>query len=278
MNASWASLGKREETMITSASNAQMKNLTKLQKQTKVRNEQGVFICEGKKMFEEVATQKRNHIQKVYLAENYYDLYAKENPAYLEGLEYEIVSDQVMKDVSETVTPQGILAIVKKPIYQLEDMLRKEQVRLLLLEDIRDPGNLGTMVRTAEGVGMSGIILSKDSVDMFNPKVIRSTMGAIFRVPFIYAEDFLESIKKIKEKGVSIYAAHLSGAVWYDRVSYLGKTAILIGNEANGLSDQATALSDQRIKIPMEGQVESLNAAIAAAVLMYESYRQIRNV
>ena len=133
------------------------------------------------------------------------------------------------------------------------------------------------MVRTAEGVGMSGIVLSKDSVDMFNPKVIRSTMGAIFRVPFLYAEDFFACLNQIKNEGIEVYAAHLQGAVWYDKVSYQGKSAILIGNEANGLSETATSLSTQRIKIPMEGNVESLNAAIAAAVLMYESYRQIRN-
>lgn len=263
--------------MITSSSNSQIKNLIKLQKQSKVRNEQGVFVCEGKKMFEEVANQKRNLIQKVYLAESYYHQYVKQDPTYLKDMDFEVVSDQVMKEASDTITPQGVLAIVKQPTYTLSDMLSGESIRLLLLEDIRDPGNLGTMVRTAEGVGTSGIVLSKDSVDMFNPKVIRSTMGAIFRVPFLYAEDFLACLNQIKSEGIEVYAAHLQGAVWYDQVSYQGKSAILIGNEANGLSDEATSLSSQRIKIPMEGHVESLNAAIAAAVLMYESYRQIRN-
>lgn len=263
--------------MITSSSNSQIKNLIKLQKQSKVRNEQKVFICEGKKMFEEVASQQRNQIQKVYLAESYYQQYTKQNPEYLKGLDFEVLSDQVMKEAADTITPQGILAIVKQPVYTLKDMTSSDSIRLLFLEDIRDPGNLGTMVRTAEGVGMTGIVLSKDSVDMFNPKVIRSTMGAIFRVPFFYAEDFYACLNQIKNEGIAIYAAHLQGAVWYDKVSYQGKSAILIGNEANGLSDMATSLSTQRIKIPMEGNVESLNAAIAAAVLMYESYRQIRN-
>ena len=263
--------------MITSSSNSQIKNLMKLQKQSKARNEQEVFVCEGKKMFEEVASQRRNLIQKVYLVESCYHQNAKQDPAYLKDLDFEVVSDQVMKEASETITPQGILAIVKQPTYTLSDMISGDSIRLLLLEDIRDPGNLGTMVRTAEGVGMSGIVLSKDSVDMFNPKVIRSTMGAIFRVPFLYAEDFFACLNQIKNEGIEVYAAHLQGAVWYDKVSFQGKSAILIGNEANGLSETATSLSTQRIKIPMEGNVESLNAAIAAAVLMYESYRQIRN-
>ncbi len=228
-------------------------------------------------MFEEAASQKRNLIEKVYLADSYYQQYAKQSPVYLKDLDFEVVSDPVMKEASETVTPQGILAIVKQPVYSLSDMISGDSIRLLLLEDIRDPGNLGTMVRTAEGVGMAGIILSKESVDIFNPKVIRSTMGAIFRVPFFYAEDFYECLSQVKQEGIEIYAAHLQGAVWYDKVSYQGKSAILIGNEANGLSDKAALCSTQRIKIPMEGNVESLNAAIAAAVLMYESYRQIRN-
>jgi TrmH family RNA methyltransferase len=187
---------------------------------------------------------------------------------------FDIVSDSVMKEISETMTPQGILALVKKPQYQLSDMLTKDRVRLLLLEDVRDPGNLGTMIRTAEGVGINGVIMSKDSVDIFNPKVIRSTMGAIYRVPFIYSDNFIETLTQIKDGGVPIYAAHLAGAVRYDTVDYGLKSAIMIGNEANGLTVEASTLATRCIKIPMEGSVESLNAAIAAAVLMYEVYKK----
>lgn len=263
--------------MISSLSNAQIKNIIQLQKKGRERKEQGVFVCEGIKMFEEARAFKDGRIIKAYLSERYFE---EQNQIgnHFEDVPYEVVSDQVFREISETMTPQGILAIVKQPEYTLLDMIKDEEARLLLLEDIRDPGNLGTMVRTAEGAGFSGIILSKGSVDMFNPKVIRSTMGAIYRVPFIYSENFLDTLADLKKKQVSIYAAHLEGACDYDAISYEKKTAILIGNEANGLSDESAAIASRCIKIPMEGNVESLNAGVAAAILMYEVYRQKRIV
>jgi TrmH family RNA methyltransferase len=142
------------------------------------------------------------------------------------------------------------------------------------LEDIRDPGNLGTMIRTAEGAGITGIIVSNATVDLYNPKVIRSTMGSIYRVPFYQAEDFYEILTEIKKHGVTIYAAHLSGIPYDTEGSFRKSCAFLIGNEANGLSQKASALADTLIKIPMAGKVESLNAAVAAAILMYETARQ----
>lgn len=263
--------------MISSSSNSQIKNIAKLQKQAKVRNEQGLFVVEGRKMFEEALQLKHVSIHKAYASESYYREHCNSDEAYFNGVSFEIVSDQVMKEMSETMTPQGILALIKKPEYQLSTLLSKDRIRLLLLEDVRDPGNLGTMIRTSEAVGITAVILSKDSVDIFNPKVIRSTMGAIYRVPFIYVPDFSDALKEIKEKDVSIYAMHLNGAVMYDTVKYPMKSAIMIGNEANGLTDASSDAATGRIKIPMEGSVESLNAAIAAAVMMYEVYRQERS-
>lgn len=260
--------------MISSLTNSQIKNIIKLQKQAKVRNEQGLFVVEGKKMFEEARDQATVQLEKSFVSESYFVQQCSQDESYFKKSSFEIVSDAVMKEISETMTPQGILALIKKPQHQLSDMLNNDRVRLLLLEDIRDPGNLGTMIRTAEGVGISGVILSKDSVDIFNPKVIRSTMGAIYRVPFIYSDNFIETLSQIKEGGVPIYAAHLTGAVRYDKVDYGRKSAIMIGNEANGLTTEASALATRCIKIPMEGSVESLNAAIAAAVLMYEVYKK----
>lgn len=137
--------------MISSASNNQIKNIIKLQKQAKVRNEQGLFVVEGRKMFEEARDQAHVFVEKAYCSSSYYEEYAK-NDSYFKGIAFELVSDSVMKEISETITPQGILALVKKPEYKIEDMLRSDRVRLLLLEDLRDPGNLGTMIRTSEGV------------------------------------------------------------------------------------------------------------------------------
>lgn len=261
--------------MISSLSNSQIKNIIQLQKKGRERKEQGVFVCEGIKMFNEARDFRDGRIIKAYFSESFYKEQIAAGESY-EDIPYEVVSDQVFKEISETMTPQGILAIVKQPQYSMEHMFKGEEARLLLLEDIRDPGNLGTMVRTAEGAGFSGIILSKGSVDIYNPKVIRSTMGAIFRVPFFYSEDFIETLADLKKQQVNIYAAHLEGACDYDSISYGSKTAIMIGNEANGLSSQSAESANQCIKIPMEGNVESLNAGIAAAILMYEVYRQKR--
>lgn len=256
--------------MISSTSNSQMKNIIKLQKQAKVRNDQGLFIVEGKKMFEEARDQGHVKVEKAYVSTSYLEQYVSDQKKYFDGIDYEMISDAVMKEVSETITPQGIIALIQQPKYELKDMLCKERVRLLLLEDLRDPGNLGTMIRTSEGAGITGVILSKNSVDIFNPKVIRSTMGSIYRMPFLYVDDFQSAVLEVKKNDISVYAAHLEGAVRYDTIDYGNKSAILIGNEANGLTKEISLLATQCIKIPMEGEVESLNAAIAAAILMYE--------
>jgi TrmH family RNA methyltransferase len=260
--------------MISSTSNPQIKNIIQLQKKAKARNEQGAFVIEGIKMFEE--SLEGGYLIKAYVSESFYNDKVGHDPEYFKHFSYEIVQDSILKEASDTLTPQGIMAIVKKPEYELETILQDSYVNLVLLEDLRDPGNLGTIVRTAEGAGVTGIILSKESVDMYNPKVIRSTMGAIYRMPFVYVDDFLITLKLLKENNITIYAAHLLANKYYDEISYHNKSAIMIGNEANGISDTAAKEASQYIKIPMSGKVESLNAAIAAAVLMYEIYRQKR--
>lgn len=262
--------------MISSTSNPQIKNLIQLQKKSKARVEQNAFVTEGIKMFEESMTG--GFLIKAYFSESLYNDIVGKDSEYFKGYSYEVVTDGVFKEISDTLTPQGVMAIVKKPEYGLEQMIGDSKANLLLLEDIRDPGNLGTMLRTAEAAGVSGIILSKNSVDMFNPKVIRSTMGAIYRMPFLYVEDLGVTINQLKENKFSIYAAHLLATRSYDEIDYIGKCAIIIGNEANGLSDEIAELATKYIKIPMEGKVESLNAAVAASILMYEVYRNRRRL
>ena len=144
----------------------------------------------------------------------------------------------------------------------------------MLLEDLRDPGNLGTIIRTAEGAGMDAVIMSKETVDLFNPKVVRSTMGSIFRVPFFYVEDMMQTVKELQGKGVSVVATDLQGKNDYDGERYPDKTAIVIGNEAKGISVEMRESADILIKIPMCGQLESLNASVAAGIMMYELFRQ----
>lgn len=266
----------RQRDVIRSSSNGQVKNLVSLLKKAKTRKEQDVFVIEGIKMFEEA--KLGNVLEKTYASESFHREIVQTNPNYFDEVEYEIIADSLFNEIAETKTPQGILATVKMPEYSLSNILQEEKACLLLLEDIRDPGNLGTMIRTAEGAGVTGVILNSSSVDLFNPKVIRSTMGSIFRVPFYVAEDFLATLALIKQNNIEIFAAHLMGKTYDIEGSFQKKCAFLIGNEANGLSEEISKMADTRIKIPMEGKVESLNAAVAAAILMYEAARQRRGM
>ena len=193
-----------------------------------------------------------------------------------QSVQVEEVTDKVMKAMTNTVTPQGILAVVEKPEYELSDLLTGTPL-LLVLETIQDPGNLGTIMRTAEGAGVTGIIMSKDTVDLFSPKVVRSTMGSLYRMPFYIAEDLQATICELKRQGITFFAAHLQGKKCYDEYDYKKPTAFLIGNEGNGLTDETAALADEKILIPMHGQLESLNAAVAASILSYEAERIRRN-
>lgn len=254
--------------MITSTNNSQVKDICQLQKKGKARNKEGVFIIEGPKMFEELP---KEHLVKLYASETFAD----GRTELLRGYTYEVVADSVFAQMSDTMTPQGILAVVRQFTYTLEDILHTEKTpQLLILENIQDPGNLGTMIRTAEGAGTTGIIMTKGTVDIYNPKVIRSTMGSLYRMPFLYVDDLEPAIERLKQEGISLYAAHLKGEKSYHEPDYTRPTGFFIGNEANGLTPRTAELADCYIKIPMEGSLESLNAAVSAAILMYEAHRQ----
>lgn len=257
--------------MITSMANQQMKHLTLLMKKARERKKEQVFVTEGIRMFEEAPGE---FVTAVYVSESF--LEKEEHQRCLEGYSYEVVSDAVFREVSDTQTPQGILAVVRMPHYELKDLLKKERTHLLILDSVQDPGNLGTMVRTGEGAGITGIIMNRTTVDLFNPKTIRSTMGSIYRIPYVITDDLLQTMQTLRQEGVSLYAAHLKGQAFYDAFDYTKACAFLIGNEGNGLSDEVAAAADTYLKIPMEGQVESLNAAISASLLMYECSRQRR--
>lgn len=264
--------------MITSASNQRVKQIVQWQTRAKARREDDIFLAEGLKMYEEAP---RELIREVYLTDTFLrNLRGRREHAAinieekLESTGYELVSEEVFARMSDTRTPQGILAVLKRPVYELGQMLDTDRPLLVLLEDLQDPGNLGTILRTGEGAGITGVIMSEITVDIFNPKTIRSTMGSIYRVPFLYVENLAETIEALRKKGIRVYAAHLRGQDYYSGFSFAEGTAFLIGNEANGLRRETADLADNYLKIPMEGQVESLNAAIAASLLVYEAHRQ----
>ena len=259
--------------MITSAGNSQVKNVIQLNQKAKARREQGLFAAEGRKMFGEAP---RDWIFKVYVSETLVSDETVMGRLQKEEIPYEIVSEPVFRQMSDTQTPQGVLTLLKKPVYTWEDILKGENPLIMVLEDLQDPGNAGTIFRTGEGAGVSGIFLTKTCVDITNPNVIRSTMGSIYRMPFLYVEDVVSLEERFKEKSIRTFAAHLKGRDFYDKECYTGGTAFFIGNEGKGLTEAAASAADCLIKIPMCGEVESLNAAMAAGILMYEASRQRR--
>ena len=277
--------------MITSKDNKKIKNVIALLEKAKERKKQDAFVVEGSKMFLEAPGE---WIKEIYISENYGKSKSGFQPdeeslqelviSKVEDLKntnnifIETVSDEVFQKMSDTKTPQGILCVLTKPGYQEEDLYKINQEELfLILEDIQDPGNLGTMLRAGEGAGVTGVIMSRNTVDVFNPKTIRATMGSIYRVPFYYVDDLENCARELVKKGVRTYAAHLKGEVSYDKFNYHKSSAFMIGNEGNGLSDELASLAETYVKIPMLGKVESLNAAVAATLLVYEAARQRRD-
>ena len=276
--------------IISSKDNKRVKYIRSLLEKGSIRKKNESFVVEGVKLVDEAFEYGR--VLETVISENLYNeivsgdlskntLLNDSGNNLIKQIEAGnsllVVSEAVFKSVSETITPQGVLAVVEMPKHALleDDFLIKiyeknGKIKLLILEDTADPGNLGTIMRTAEAAGVTGVVMGKGTVDIFNPKVVRSTMGSIFRLPFAYVDDLKEVIKDLKLKGISFYATHLKGKENYRDIKYSDKAGILIGNEARGLSNEVAELADTYVIIPMQGKVESLNASVAAALMMYE--------
>ena len=244
--------------VLSSISNPKLRRVRELLDRSRARKKEDAFVVEGIRMFREIPEDR---LMETFISEKFHE----ENPS----IRGSVVKNEVFQKLSDTRTPQGVLAVVRQRYYALPDILQGENGLWLILEGIQDPGNLGTMIRTGEGAGISGIIMDGNTADFYSPKTVRSTMGAVFRVPFFYTEDLAGTVREIKKTGITTYAAHLDGKKMYHEIDYADRTAFLIGNEGNGLSDELTSLADIKLRIPMHGQVESLNAAISAALLMY---------
>lgn len=266
--------------MITSTTNNQIKNITSLIKKARERKAQRLFVVEGVRAVAEVPS---NLLQAVYIVEGFDATadgkdFIKAIKAKSPEIAIETVGKQVFNSMSDTVTPQGVLALVCMQDFTLDDVLgtsSKKPAHVIILESLQDPGNMGTIVRTAEGAGATGIIMNATTVDIYSPKVVRSTMGSIFRVPHIVTDDLPALLETLKaDYGLSLYAAHLKGEKFYDEFDYTTPCGFLIGNEGNGLTKKTADLATEYLKIPMEGQLESLNASVAASILMYETHRQ----
>lgn len=259
--------------MITSKNNELIKYVKKISSKPRVRREEHVFFAEGRRLLSETPPSL---IVKILVSEDFSygdtpaDQKLKKILSTCEDIER--ISAGIFSEVSDTSHSQGIAAVVRQPSYMLEDLLKKTPL-LLVLENVQDPGNLGTMIRTALGAGATGIVMTRDCVDIFSPKVVRSTMGAIYRMPFYIVDDAASAFSLLRGK-VRFYAAALGGKKSYDRFDYNKPTAFVIGNEGNGLLPGTIAGCDEKMIIPMEGNLESLNAAMAAGILLYEAHRQ----
>ena len=265
--------------MIKSVNNERVRKVVSYIQKSKARKEENVFVIEGMKMLREAPVLQ---VREAYVTEKFLDEASEEDKEILWRYGAETVTAEVMKKMTDTRTPQGVLAVVSMYHYSEEEVLEgykemgNEQPLLLILENIQDPGNLGTMLRSSEGAGVTGVILSKGSADVYNPKVIRSTMGSIFRMPFMYVDNIASYVEKLSDRGIKTYAAHLKGKKNYDKFDYTKPTAFLIGNEGNGLSKETADAASEYVLIPMKGQVESMNAATSAAILTFEASRQRR--
>lgn len=257
--------------VITSKDNEIIKDIRKL-KEKKYRNLTGKYIIEGIKIIEEAIEEKAN-IERIVVCED-----CVRNGEIEAKLLYEIakynciyVTEKIYNMITDTQTPQGILAVINKQ--EKDKNINFEQDLIVVLDGIQDPGNLGTILRTIDSVGLTQVIVSKNTTDAYNPKVVRSTMGAIFRVNIIEAENLVQTIKEIKKHKFKVLVTSLETQNnFYDVI--LNKNVIVIGNEANGVSKEILEIADTQVRIPMLGKTESLNASVATGVILYEYVRQ----
>ncbi len=256
--------------VITSKDNEVVKDIRKL-KEKKFRDEKNQFIVEGIKLVAEAIEEKTN-IDSVVVCED-----CVNDGSIDKKLLYEIarfkcvyVTEKIFDTLTDVSNPQGILAVINRE--NQKNNIDYSQDFIVVLDGIQDPGNLGTILRTVDAAGLNQIILSKETADSFNPKVVRSTMGGIFRVNMIKSENLVDTLKGLQENGFEVVVTSLNTNNSIYSVNY-NKKVIVIGNEANGVSKEIQELADKKVKIPMLGKTESLNASVAAGIMIYEYVR-----
>ena len=246
--------------MITSKTNDYIKHVKSLS-QKKYRDEYHEFIIEGIKLVKE-ALQEKINIKKIIICESLFN-----EKIDFDSIEY--VDEKVFKYISDTETPQGILAVASQ-----KDASFEEGDIIFALDNVQDPGNLGTIIRTLDCAGINSLILSSGSADLYNSKVVRSTMGAIFRVNIERRKEFTQKLLELKEKGYKIIVTSLQTNKNFYDLNLKEKCVVVIGNESKGVSEEVIKIADIKIKIPMIGKTESLNAGVAASIIAYEAVRQ----
>ena len=258
---------------ITSSKNQIIKEVKNLYKR-KDRWKEQLFIIEGIKIIEEALL---NNVGLKYILITDKLQSTAEGSSFYERIKYNKnlvhITENVFKEICDTENPQGIIAIAEFQISNLEDLINKDNPAIIFLDGLQDPGNLGTIIRTCDAFNLDGIILGEGSVDPYNPKVVRATMGSIFRVPLVVSHNSLETLSKLQENEIKILSTSLEADLPIYDIKYREGFALVIGNESKGVDVQILNISDQLIKIPMPGSAESLNAGVAASIIMYEAMK-----
>lgn len=252
---------------MLSKENKIVKNALKL-KQKKYRDSENKFIVEGIRFVEEAIKEKM--VEHIFISSKLYETGGNER-ILQNDLDIFEVDNFILKELCDTENPQGVVAIVKKPSFSLSDIKGN---LIVIVDGVQDPGNLGTIIRTGDAAGVSGIFIIKGSVDLYNSKTLRSTMGSIFHIPVIFYDEFVDAISDLKKEGYNIYASSLDSSNSIYECNFKVSTAFVIGNEANGIPSEHILMCNNRVKIPMPGRAESLNAGVACGVMVYEALRQ----
>jgi TrmH family RNA methyltransferase len=260
---------------ITSKDNKLIREVKSLH-QKKNRVSLGKFFIEGIKMVKEAIDHKQK-IESVLVCQ---DVLQRVNGgpellSQLDALNEQIVfvNETIIKYITDAQTPQGVIAVVSKRENGTSSDFKQQGV-YLLLDSIQDPGNMGTIIRTADAAGVSGIFLSKGCCDLYSPKTLRSTMGSIFRVKIYDNQDLIDISKKMQKNGIKIVATTIAAKQNHYEVEYDSQVGVIIGNEANGITQELIDIADYKVKIPMVGNIESLNASVAAGILLFEILRK----
>ena len=256
---------------ISSKENELIKHIKKL-KDKKERDISNEYVIEGIKLIQE-AIQENVNIKQIIVCDD-----CDKTESIPKDLMYEIakydcvyVTKKIFKYISEVQEPQGILAVIEKNNKDRE--IDYTQDIIVALDNVQDPGNLGTILRTVDSIGLTQILVSKGTADSYNPKVVRSTMGAIFRIKIIECEDLEKILKEVKKHKFKVVVTSLQTENSIYEINY-NKKVIVIGNEAKGVEKNIQDLADEKIKIPMLGKTESLNASVATGIVLYEYVRQ----
>lgn len=263
--------------MITSIKNPEVKFLRSL-KRKKYREREKMFVLEGIRIIEDALADQASFYRVFYsqMLESNSRGIRLLNQLKALGVKAIQLDDKLFNEVADTETPQGIIAILHQPDFELEDILaqKRQYPHLVMLNGVQDPGNMGTILRTTAAGGWSGAILTKGTVDPFNSKSLRATMGAVFKIPFCKVKNLDQVWQLLREKGYQVVAADLNGDKWHFEVDFSTPTVVVVGNEGRGVEEQVLNSADQLVKIPMAPDTESLNVGIAAGIMIYEGIRQ----